>query len=211
MDTPGVRTVLTHSAANRTIVSRPHAPIGRRKDVSPISRRGISMRSPHSLSPANRRLSLLSRLSLSALMILAAACAGEGATAPQDDAPAVLTGLASGVKDSPMCRPGDRFLGRILISTEDVPGTWWYLTRTGFDAAGVTDYKAKIESFFGTTFQTLDDAVAYLVANVAELDARLNNNGYVCAYEFRGTRAWREDPDFNFYTFLVYDDVFMSR
>ena len=51
----------------------------------------------------------------------------------------------------------------------------------------MTDYKAALEGFYGQTFGTLDDAIQFLIDGVASFDA--NGNGYVCAFEERGTRA----------------------
>ena len=95
-------------------------------------------------------------------------------------------------------------IGPILLSTSDEPGTWWGLTKAGFDAAGITDYKATIEGFFGTSFDSLGDAVDALVAAASGLDR--NGNGYVCASSIRGTRAYLGDPAYANYFFLVNDD-----
>jgi hypothetical protein len=87
----------------------------------------------------------------------------------------------------PGCHPDSKLVGRIELSTADVPGTWWYITRQGFDAAGITDYQGFIEMVFSQPFATLGDAIAHLVNAVRPFDE--NGNGYVCAYETRGTRA----------------------
>jgi hypothetical protein len=83
--------------------------------------------------------------------------------------------------------PDAKLLGRFAASTADVPGTWWRLTKDRFDALGVTDYKAALEGFYGQSFNTLTDAVQFLIDGVESWDA--NGNGYVCAFEVRGTRA----------------------
>jgi hypothetical protein len=95
-----------------------------------------------------------------------------------------MTAVANGAHD---CTPDDKLIGRMAVSTADVPGTWWRLTKDRFDALGVTDYKAALEGFYGQTFNSLDDAINFLIAGVASYDA--NGNGYVCAFEERGTRA----------------------
>ena len=84
--------------------------------------------------------------------------------------------------------PDAKLIGRFAASTADQPGTWWRLTKDRFDALGVTDYKAAIEGFYGQSFNSLDDAIEFLIDGVVSWDA--NNNGYVCAFEVRGTRAW---------------------
>lgn len=85
------------------------------------------------------------------------------------------------------CMPDAKLIGRFAVSTADVPGTWWRLSKDRFDALNVTDYKAALEGFFGQNFNTLADAVQYLIDGVATWDA--NGNGYVCAFEVNGTRA----------------------
>jgi hypothetical protein len=102
------------------------------------------------------------------------------------------------------CSNDSKLIGPILLSSNDAPGTWWGLTRAGFDAAGITDYKATIEGFFGTSFDTLDDAVDALVAGTSTLDK--NGNGYVCASSARGTRAFLDDPQYANYFFQTHDD-----
>jgi len=118
---------------------------------------------------------------------------------------ALVGATAAGAAPAPGDCPNDtKGIGPVSISTADEPGTWWYLTRTGFDAAGVTDYKAKIESLFGIEFGTLEEAIEAVVAGVRPLDK--NGNGYVCASTLRGTRAFIGDPDFAYYFFGVIDD-----
>lgn len=102
------------------------------------------------------------------------------------------------------CIPDSRLVGRVALSTQDVPGTWWHLTRSGFDAAGITDYLGEISGAFGIAFPDLDAAVAHLVAQVEPLDA--NGNGLVCAYRGQGELGWSSDPDFWDYHFGVRDD-----
>lgn len=105
-----------------------------------------------------------------------------------------------------VCKPDAKLIGRIALSTADEPGTWWYLTREGLDKAGLTDYKATIEGWFGKTFATLDLAVAYLVDQVRPVDENLNS--FVCAYVIRGTRTNIGDPFFTLTAFTTRDDSF---
>ncbi|MEO5588744.1 MAG: hypothetical protein ABIS03_04090 [Gemmatimonadaceae bacterium] len=86
------------------------------------------------------------------------------------------------------CAPDAKLLGRFAVSTADSPDTWWGLTEARFNALGVTDYKAALEGFFGQNFNTLADATQYLIDGVATFDT--NGNGYVCAFEINGTRAY---------------------
>ena len=121
---------------------------------------------------------------------------------------AVIGTSASAAPEPGDCRNDSKLIGPILLSTDDTPGTWWNLTREGLDAAGITDYKASIDAAFGTTFATLDDAIAAVVAAVSPLDR--NGNGYVCASSIRGTRAVLGDPNYAYYYFSVQDDKHVS-
>jgi hypothetical protein len=121
--------------------------------------------------------------------VLAIACVDTNATAPSQTVsrlPVAATATANG-QGPQACMPDAKLLGRFAASTADVPGTWWRLTKDRFDALGVTDYKAALEGFYGQSFNTLNDAVQFLIDGVESWDA--NGNGYVCAFEVRGTRA----------------------
>jgi hypothetical protein len=129
-----------------------------------------------------------------AAVVALAACAHEAPLAPSDsgtinDAPVLLAN--SGNQGPQDCLPDSKLIGRTAVSTADAPGTWWRLTKDRFDSLEMTDYKANLESFYGQSFATLDDAIQFLIDGVASWDA--NNNGYVCAYDVRGTRAWLGD------------------
>lgn len=124
---------------------------------------------------------------------VAMACASSDSTAPTrgsrpriDNAVAAQSASPNG-QGPQACVPDVKLIGRFSASTADVPGTWWRLTKDRFDALGVTDYKAALEGFYGQTFNTLTDAIQYLIDGVVSFDT--NGNGYVCAYEERGTRA----------------------
>ena len=119
-----------------------------------------------------------------------------------------LAATAAQVKSKPhACQPDSKLLGRVELSTVDSPGTWWNLTRTGMEAAGIVGDSAQrdtMQVWFGIGFNSLDDAVAYLVEQVRPVD--VDGNGYVCAYSLRGTRTGWGDPDYFHYLFKVTDD-----
>jgi hypothetical protein len=130
------------------------------------------------------------RATLGAVTTLAIACAQPDPTAPTRQ-PAVRPISAAAVANGQgpqACTPDVKLIGRFAASTADVPGTWWRLTKDRFDALGVTDYKAALEGFYGQTFPTLADAIQFLIDGVVSFDT--NGNGYVCAFEERGTRAY---------------------
>lgn len=148
------------------------------------------------------------RIALSLLgASLLSACSAE---TPMEPGIVPAAHLASAMaNDVPGCHPDSKLIGRIALSVEDAPGTWWYITRQGFDASGVTDHRAFIESLFGQSFATVDDAIAFLVNAVQPFDE--NGNGYVCAYRTRGTRANYGLPDVSNYLFGTTDDDHRAR
>ena len=88
------------------------------------------------------------------------------------------------------------------------PGTWWGLVINGLVAAGfeeVGDQVAYLNHVFGTSFDNLDDLKTF---NLDLISAAWdeNQNGYICAYELRGTRAYFDDPFINLTYFGISDD-----
>ena len=90
----------------------------------------------------------------------------------------------------------------------DGPGTWWGLVIDGLNAAGFETDNEKIEYLnllFGTTFTSLDELKTYNLGLVTS-GWDLNQNGYVCAFELRGTRAYSGDPLIDITSFGISDD-----
>ena len=90
----------------------------------------------------------------------------------------------------------------------DGPGTWWGLILDGLQAAGLDDQDEQIaylNQVFGTTFDNLDDLKDFNLSLVAD-GWDENGNGYVCAYELRGTRAYYDNPLLNLTFFGISDD-----
>jgi len=137
------------------------------------------------------RLQLPSFVAVTILAITA--CANESPVTPSGSlSSSDIAPLATSGSQGPQaCAPDAKLIGRTEVSTDDRTGTWWRLTENRFDSLGMTDYKANLESFYGQSFATLDDAIQYLIDGVASWDA--NQNGFVCAYDVRGTRAWLGD------------------
>ena len=90
----------------------------------------------------------------------------------------------------------------------DGPGTWWGLIIDGLHAAGLDDPDEEIaylNQLFGTSFDNLVDLKEYNLMLVEDgYDA--NGNGFVCAYELRGTRAYYDNPLLNLTFFGISDD-----
>jgi hypothetical protein len=90
----------------------------------------------------------------------------------------------------------------------DGPGTWWGLILDGLQAARIDDEDEQIaylNQVFGTTFDNLDDLKDFNLGLVEDGWDK-NGNGYVCAYELRGARAYYDNPLLNLTFFGISDD-----
>jgi len=88
------------------------------------------------------------------------------------------------------------------------PGTWWGLVTAGLDAAGFSSDQEKIDylnHIFNTDFDNLSDLKTWNL-DLVSASWDLNGNGWVCAYELRGTRAHFDDPFLNLTFFGISDD-----
>jgi len=90
----------------------------------------------------------------------------------------------------------------------DAPGTYWNLIEGGLQSAFGDDEAAKIQylsGVFGQQFTTLDEARDY---NLQALSTAFDKNqdGLVCVYDLRGTRANLRDPYSKYTYFSVSDD-----
>ena len=88
------------------------------------------------------------------------------------------------------------------------PGTWWGLVITGLVAAGFVEEDDQIDylnEIFGTSFDTLEQLKAYNLQLVEDIWDE-NHNGYVCAFQLRGTRAHFDNPYVDLTFFGIADD-----
>jgi len=87
-------------------------------------------------------------------------------------------------------------------------GTWWGLVTNGLVAAGFVEEEDQIDylnEIFGTSFDTLEELKAYNLQLVADTWDE-NDNGYVCAFQLRGTRAHFNNPYVDLTFFGISDD-----
>ena len=95
----------------------------------------------------------------------------------------------------------------------DAPGTYWNLIEGGLQSAFGDDKAAKLQylsGVFGQQFTTLDEARDYnLLALSTAFDK--NQDGLVCVYDLRGTRANLRDPYSKYTYFSVSDDKITKK
>ena len=111
---------------------------------------------------------------------------------------------------SPGSCPSDSKLlnGGPTVVNGQGPGTWWDLVLNGVIAAGFDEESEQIaylNSVFGTQFSDLASLQAFNIQQVSEFWDK-NQNGFVCAFELRGTRAYLGDPFVNLTYFGISDD-----
>ena len=95
----------------------------------------------------------------------------------------------------------------------NAPGTYWNLIEGGLQSAFGDDEAAKIQylsGVFGQQFTTLDAARDY---NLQALSTAFDKNqdGLVCVYDLRGTRANLRDPYSKYTYFSVSDDKITKK
>ena len=95
----------------------------------------------------------------------------------------------------------------------DEPGTYWNLLEGGLQSAFGNDEAAKIRylsGVFGQQFTTLNAARDY---NLQALSTTFDKNqdGLVCVYDLRGTRADLRDPYSKYTYFSVSDDKIIKK
>ena len=95
----------------------------------------------------------------------------------------------------------------------EAPGTYWNLIEGGLQSAFGDDEAAKIQylgGVFGQQFTTLDAARDY---NLQALSTAFDKNqdGLVCVYDLRGTRANLRDPYSKYTYFSVSDDKIAKK
>jgi hypothetical protein len=125
----------------------------------------------------------------------------------------IAIAVSVGLQATPAPGPGDcprdtKLIGQVSVFGDEFEASWWRLIYTGMVAAGVTTPNAQrdyLNGVFGTSFATLAEARLFNLQNISDGFDK-NGNGFVCAYDIRGTRAYNHDPLFNFTWFGVSDD-----
>jgi len=95
----------------------------------------------------------------------------------------------------------------------DGDGTWWGLVIDGLNRVPIVDEQEQINYLnhvFGTDFLYLEDLKKYNL-DLLEQTWDKNGNGFICAYELRGTRAYLDDPFVNLTFFGVSDDKISKK
>ena len=107
------------------------------------------------------------------------------------------------------CAADDRLIGRIVLSSAASPSAWWGITRAGMKSSGidVDDASAVLEVvnvWLAAEHRELSSAIDAMLENVRAFD--VNDNGFVCAYEVKGSRRTEGEPFLRHYVHGISDD-----
>ena len=95
----------------------------------------------------------------------------------------------------------------------DGDGTFWGLVTDGLNQAGIVKEQDQIDYLnhvFNTNFDNLSDLKDFNL-NLLEDTWDKNHNGFICAFELRGTRAYLNDPFINLTFFGISDDKIRKK
>ena len=122
--------------------------------------------------------------------------------------------FASGaLRAAPMRGPGNcpsdsKLIGQVSVFGDEFEDSWWNLILNGMVEGGLVTETAQrdyLNGVYGTSFATLEEVRDFNLQDVSDAFDK-NGNGFVCAYHLRGTRAYNNDPYFNYTWFGVSDD-----
>ena len=110
--------------------------------------------------------------------------------------------------DPGTCPRDSKLIGQVSVFGDQNEASWWNLIYNGMIAAGLTTPDAQrdyLNGVFGTSFATIDQVRDFNLQVVSDSFDK-NQNGFVCAYDLRGTRAYNDDPYFDYTSFGISDD-----
>ena len=136
------------------------------------------------------------RLRFAAMVVLASVIAASAAL------------RATPGRDPDACPRDSKVIGQVSVFGDEFEASWWNLIYNGMIAGGLTtqdEQRDYLNGVFGTNFATLAEVRLFNLQGLSNAFDK-NNNGFVCAYDLRGTRAYNTDPLFNYTWFGVSDD-----
>jgi hypothetical protein len=107
-----------------------------------------------------------------------------------------------------VCPRDSKLIGQVKVFGTEFEASWWRLIYDGMVEYGLTtptQQRDYLNGVYGTSFSTLEEVRDFNLKDVSDSFDK-NQNGYVCAYDLRGTRAYNDDPLFGFTWFGVSDD-----
>jgi hypothetical protein len=121
--------------------------------------------------------------------------------------------VSDGLRAAPARNPGDcprdsKLIGQVSVFGNEFQASWWNLIFNGMnDGLLLTDTAKRdyLNGVFSTSFATLAEVRDFNLQGVSDAYDK-NGNGFVCAFDLRGTRAHIDDPLFDFTYFGVSDD-----
>ena len=115
---------------------------------------------------------------------------------------------AAPMRDSGSCPSDSKLIGQVSVFGDESEASWWNLILNGMIAGGLVTETAQrdyLNAVYGTSFATLAEVRDFDLQGLSDGFDK-NGNGFVCAFKLRGTRAYNNDPLFNYTYFGVSDD-----
>jgi hypothetical protein len=115
---------------------------------------------------------------------------------------------ATPMRDPGTCQRDSKLIGPVSTFGDEFEASWWNLIFNGMLAGGLlseTEQRDYLNGVFGTSFATLAEVRDFNLQDVSNAFDK-NGNGFVCAFDLRGTRAYNDDPYFKYTWFAVSDD-----
>jgi hypothetical protein len=115
---------------------------------------------------------------------------------------------ATPMRDPGSCPRDSKLIGQVSVWGDQNEASWWSLIYNGMIAGGLTtpdQQRDYLNGVYGTSFATLDEVRVFDLQGLSDAFDK-NDNGFVCAYDLRGTRAYNDDPYFSYTWFGVSDD-----
>src|SRR5262245_36609368 len=98
------------------------------------------------------------------------------------------------------CPRDSKLIGQVSVFGTELAASWLHLICSVMVVGGglttPNQQRDYLNGVFGTSFSTLEEVRLFNLQSIAAFDK--NGNGFVCAYDLRGTRAYNNDPLFEF-------------
>ncbi len=115
---------------------------------------------------------------------------------------------AAPMRDAGYCPNDSKLIGQVSVWGNEFEDSWWSLIVNGMVSGGLLTETAQrdyLNGLYGTNFATLAEVRDFNLQAVSDGFDK-NGNGFVCAFDLRGTRAYNNDPYFNYTWFGISDD-----
>jgi hypothetical protein len=115
---------------------------------------------------------------------------------------------AATMRDPGSCPNDSKLIGQVSVWGDEFENSVWRLIVDGMVAAGLltdTAQRDYLNGLYGTSYETLAGVRQFDLQGVSDAFDK-NGNGLICVFDLRGTRAYNDDPYFDYTWFGASDD-----